>query len=241
MANLVEGKLPPPEGMTYEEFLEYSMYLALREFIRAYNGPAEAKKFDESYREGRRIDQVTVARHPLGQLISGLGTALHGGAVMPGWDNAKGTMNWNAFATFVRWYASLPDKQKAVALRRVREGSETPWKATAQELAAAQAARQKAEQALQQPGLVRGPNNDALLEKEEEKPGFSTMSWVLIAALVVGAGYLIYRTFNKATAAAENPSQKDDASSVKALPAAGETEVPEEQAGEEEPEESEAS
>jgi hypothetical protein len=215
MANLLSGRLPPPEGMTYEQFLEHSMYIALREFIRVYNGPAEARNFDKAYEEGRRINQETVGGHPLGKMIADLGAAMHGGGVMFGWNNSNGTMNWNDFARTMRWYAQLPARAKSTALRRIREGSETPWQAPPQEQRPVQRGTtgqpnpqddQQQDKASTDLVLRSGYQNQQE-EKPAESTGMSTLSWLLIAAIVVGAGFLIYRSINKSSdAASANPS-----------------------------------
>lgn len=212
MANLLTGKLPPPDGMSYQEFLEYSMYLALREFIYVYNGVEASKRFDESYNAGRSISQETVMQHPLGKMIAELGTAMHGGGVMPGWNNTTGQMNWLDFSKFVRWYAGLKQAQKVVALRRIREGSETPWQLLPEEQQRASLELQAQQEQQIQANLALA-NEQQIQQQQEQQAqsnGMSTLSMVLIAALVVGAGFLIYRSLNKATQEAKaNPEGEE--------------------------------
>lgn len=198
MANLISGKLPPAEGMTEEAFYDYALYLSLREFLRVTQGLDGVKQLDESYSEGRRINQEAILRHPIGIAVAEMGRAFHEGAVLPGWDSEGGTMDWGKYSSFVRWYASLRPMQRSIVLTRLREGSETPWAP----LAAAAEPQAAVEQNLgpRFPGGNEGVGTELAtasgtvgLAKVEQETSLGTFGWVAILAIIASAGALIYR------------------------------------------------
>lgn len=113
--------------MTEEAFYDYALYLSLREFLRVRQGLQDVQQLDASYSQGRRINQEAILRHPIGAAVAEMGRAFHEGAVLPGWSSETGVMDWNQYATFVGWFASLNPVQRSIAISRIREGSETPW------------------------------------------------------------------------------------------------------------------
>ena len=127
MANLLSGILPPASGKAHDDFYAYAMYRSLREVLAVYQGAAAVKSLDDMQASGRAMDPAAVARSREGMLLANLGGAMHDGAVLPGWNNLTGQMDWDVFSTFVRWFAKLPAAQKSIALERIAGGSETPW------------------------------------------------------------------------------------------------------------------
>jgi hypothetical protein len=212
MANLVSGKLPPPAGMTYEQFSEYSLYLALREFLRVYQGNNAVVSLDASYVAGSKINGEALLKHPMGMIVAAMGRAMHEGGVLPGWDNENGTMNWAKFSSFSRWFAKLNKTQQAITISRMRAGSETPWIAQQQRpmslpasgseptanpsfpggntgmVAASAFAPAAKDLAQQQSGEMTPPKDNA---------GIGAAGWAAIIAAVVAVGLLLYKVLSK--------------------------------------------
>jgi hypothetical protein len=229
MANLVSGKLPPPAGMTYEQFSEYSLYLALREFLLVYQGPQAVASLDASYIAGSKINGEALLKHPMGKIVAAMGQAIHGGGVLPGWDNVNGTMNWAKFSSFARWFAKLNKTQQNIVLGRMRDGSETPWAAQPKPAQVSQPGSETpanpsfpggnagmvasikwapAEKDLKSQGEgLRQQSTDLATQKDNE--GIGVAGWAAIIAAVVALGFLIYKVLSKPSGPAPQgaPSQ----------------------------------
>lgn len=218
MANIVSGKLPPPAGMTYESFSEYALYLTLREFLRLYQGQQAMIQLDASYAQGSRINGDALLAHPMGKIIAALGRAMHEGAVLPGWNNQTGVMNWSQYSGFVRWFARLNRGQQTIAIARMRAGSEAPWKNPQPEPyapAAASALESAANPSVPGGivGLVAANSTDSIKYEEQQagdlaKPdeGIGTAGWIAIIAAVVSIGMILYKVLSKKPAPAPEAS-----------------------------------
>lgn len=232
MANLVSGKLPPPEGMTYEVFREYSLYLALREFLRVHQGVEEMRCLDASYALGSKINSEALLKHPMGRTVAALGRAMHEGGVLPGWNNTAGTMQWAAFSRFVRWFARLNRQQQVVAIARIRGGCDAPWELKVETIASQAGACPIGEGQTGNPSVpggdvgksaetassalaLAGSGNVGMTTKEfaqmqnasDSSGGIGIAGWLAIIAALVGVGFMIYKMFDQKTEQ-PNPEQE---------------------------------
>lgn len=229
MANLVSGKLPPPAGMTYEQFSEYSLYLVLREFLLVYQGPQSVASLDASYVAGAKINGEALLKHPMGKIVAAMGQAIHGGGVLPGWDNVNGTMNWAKFSSFSRWFAKLNKTQQNIVLGRMREGSDTPWAAQPRPAPVSQPGSETPANPSfpgGNTGIVAAgdfapgagnlrPEGENLrksaadLATQKDNEGIGAAGWAAIIAAVVAIGFLIYKVLSKPSGPAPQgaPSQ----------------------------------
>lgn len=220
MANLISGKLPPSAGMTEEAFYDYALYLSLREFLRVRQGLQDVQQLDASYSQGRRINQEAILRHPIGAAVAEMGRAFHEGAVLPGWSSETGVMDWNQYATFVGWFASLNPVQRSIAISRIREGSETPWaplqtsQTTAPECSGVVPEKNLGpsipggSEGTGMVSLAPNPGAGGLAKAEEESP-LGTLGWVAILAIIASAGALIYRALTYKKKSAETPKEQE--------------------------------
>ena len=222
MANLVSGKLPPPEGMTYEVFSEYSLYLALREFLRVHQGVEAMRCLDASYALGSKINAEALLKHPMGRTVAALGRAMHEGGLLPGWDNTAGTMNWEAFSRFVRWFARLNRQQQAVAIARIRSGCDAPWLTQVETIASQAGASPLGQCGTANPSVPggsvgRSPENPSaalalaasgnvgmttkefaqMQAESKDSEGIGIAGWLAIIAALVGVGFMIYKMFDQ--------------------------------------------
>lgn len=110
--------------MTQEQFNEYALYISTREYARLSG--VNVGEYDAWWSKGNRPSSDMMASKPFDQLAA-LGDAMSIGAVVPGWNNQTGEMDWRHFACFVNWFGRLTDQQRALAITRTQQGSETPW------------------------------------------------------------------------------------------------------------------
>lgn len=198
--------------MTYESFSQYALYRTLREFLAVHKGQQAAVQLDVSYESGSRVNGEALLKHPMGKIIAALGRAMDEGAVLPGWSNETGEMNWNQFSSFVRWFAKLNRTQQNYAIARMRGGSETPWEnPKPQPQPPAPAMESAANPSV--PGgnyglvaqhtsdLTQGGSQAGDLAKPSE--GIGAAGWLAIIAAVVSLGFLIYKMIHKPDAQPE--------------------------------------
>jgi hypothetical protein len=208
--------------MTYQQFSEYSLYLALREFLRVNQGQESVLSLDTSYAAGSKINAEALLQHPMGRVVAALGRAMHEGGVLPGWNNDDGTMDWGKFSVFVRWFARLNKQQQTIAIARMRAGSETPWLAATRSL---QTGTTGAAQGVQHanpsvPGRSAGMVSasdfapaaknlsiqDARLASQKDNEGIGIAGWAAIIAALIGIGYLLYKILGPKLA--QNPESE---------------------------------